>query len=68
MMRAYGITEKDYSGDRLRHNYQWMQHHDIGLTFEEFYKGSVLFGMGDRGHHWRGIEKLLHKIDVKQYI
>ena len=53
LLRAYGITEKDYSTGRLARCYQWVQHHDVGLTFDEFYRGSILLGM--KGTNWRGI-------------
>lgn len=66
LLKAYGISEKDFDLQRLFHSYHWMQHYDAGLTFEEFYRGSLLFGM--KGNNWKGIEQLLKKIDIKKYI
>lgn len=66
LLKAYGITEKDFDLHHLFHSYHWMQHYDAGLTFEEFYRGSIL--MGVKGNNWKGIEQLLRKIDIKKYL
>jgi hypothetical protein len=66
LFKAYGITEKDYNARHLFHCYHWMQHYDAGVTFEEFYKGSLLLGM--RGGNWKGIEAFLKKINIKAYV
>jgi hypothetical protein len=34
IFKHYGISEKDYKLSELYLNYQWMQHHDTGLTFD----------------------------------
>jgi hypothetical protein len=34
IFKHYGINEKDYKLSELYLNYQWMQHHDTGLTFD----------------------------------
>ena len=66
LFKAYEITEKDYNLQHLFHSYHWMQHYDAGLSFEEFYKGTILLGM--KGNNWKGIEQLLKKIDIKKYL
>lgn len=54
ILKAFKISEKDYDVKELLRNYHWVQHHDAGITFDEFYKGSVLFKM-KREKDWRGL-------------
>ena len=45
IFKAFGISEKDYGLNELMINYHWVQRHDAGLLFDEFYRGSVLLKM-----------------------
>jgi hypothetical protein len=66
ILKTYGISEKDFDLEDLLLNYHWVQHHDSGLTFEDFFKGSVLFKM--HKNNWKSIETFLRKIDIKKYV
>jgi hypothetical protein len=66
VFKAYGISEKDFNLTELMRNYHWVQHHDTGITADEFYRGSILWKM--RKEDWKGIETFLRRIDIRQYV
>ncbi|CAM6005413.1 unnamed protein product [Sphagnum balticum] len=61
LFREYGMTEKEVAVPRIFYNYGWMQHYNAGITFEQFYLGSIALGMNGNGDNWRGIYDLIRK-------
>jgi len=47
--------------------YHWVQHHDVGITFEEFYRGSVLMRM-KKDSDWKALEAFLRKVNIRKFI